>query len=137
MPLEFNEQVKLFLSQPGYNEMYSDHIAFNDKGEVTASRCLVYMDNVDWYNLKNQIDALNEQRDLSGSQPINQGHSEWRFFMYFYAYDLWELYRVSVLNFRKPPPLVLLLSRASLSFWCPTGLMRWWFSPALLSYTLT
>lgn len=90
-PANFDDQVKLFLSDPGYSDMYSDHIAFNDNGEITASRCRVYMDNVDWYHVKDQIDALKEQRALSRSQPINKGISEWRFFMYFEMFDIWEL----------------------------------------------
>lgn len=46
--LSFEARLDLFLAQPAYYEVYNDHIVRNEQGEITASRVLIYMDNVDW-----------------------------------------------------------------------------------------
>ena len=81
--LEFNEQVDLFLSDHTYREMYDQHIVRDGNGTITASRCLIFMDNIDWDIVKEQINALEDQRSVTARQPINQGRSDWAFFTYF------------------------------------------------------
>lgn len=81
--LEFDDQIDLFLSDPTYREMYGDHIVRDDNDTITASRCLIFMDNVDWDIVREQIDALEDQRGVTERQPINKGQRHWAFFTYF------------------------------------------------------
>lgn len=88
----FNEQINTFLSDPLYYELYHEHVVLNENGAVVASRCQIYMDNVDIYNVKNQVKALKDQERVSTSQPINQGAEELKFFTYGSDYDIWEFF---------------------------------------------
>ena len=54
------------------------------------------MDNFDWEDITQQMDALEDQRAVSARQQANQGHDDWRFFTYSENYDLWEFYVASV-----------------------------------------
>lgn len=99
--LSFEEQLDLFLEDPAYRETYFDHIVRNEAGAITASRCLIHMDGVDWDIVTQQIDALHDQRDVTKAQPINKGRSDWAFFTYFGGYDIWELYATSVVEIIK------------------------------------
>mmetsp|Transcript_13411 Transcript_13411/g.25486 ORF Transcript_13411/g.25486 Transcript_13411/m.25486 type:complete len:905 (-) Transcript_13411:455-3169(-) len=99
--LPFENILDLFLQQPAYNEMYKDQIVRYDNGTIRASRGWIYMDNVDWDIVTEQIDALNDQRAVTKRQPINRGRRDWAFFTYFGGYDIWELYRVSVIELIK------------------------------------
>ena len=101
--LSFEERIQLFLADSAYRETYIDHIVLNDDGEVTASRCLIFMDGVDWDIVTQQIDALHDQRDVTKRQQINHGRDadDWAFFTYFGGYDIWELYATSVVEIIK------------------------------------
>lgn len=81
--LPFENVLDLFLQQPAYHEMYNDHIVRYNNGTIKTSRCWIYMDNVDWDIVVEQIDALNDQREVTKRQPINRGRSDWAFFTYF------------------------------------------------------
>ncbi|GAX11662.1 hypothetical protein FisN_7Lh023 [Fistulifera solaris] len=94
--LTFSQQLELFLQDPVYRELYADHIVLDETGNIRESRCSINMDNVDIENVKEQIDALESQRDVTSSQPINQGSDDWFFFTYDGVYDIWEFYSVSV-----------------------------------------
>jgi len=93
--LDFNEQVGAFLSDPVYNELYSDHIVRDSSGAITASRCTIHMDNVDIEDVTEQIDTLKDQRAITEAQPINKGESDFLFFTYDGNYNIWEFYAVS------------------------------------------
>ena len=95
--LSFENQLVRFLEEPAYRETYQDHIV-HENGKISASRCLIFMDNVDWDIVTEQIDALHDQRDVTKAQPINKGRSHWAFFTYFGGYDIWELYATSVVE---------------------------------------
>lgn len=88
----FNEQISEFLSDPLYNELYHEHIVLDSSGMVVTSRCQIYMDNVDIYNVKNQVKALKDQEKVSTSQEVNQGVGELRFFTYDGNYDIWQFF---------------------------------------------
>ena len=88
----FNEQISTFLADPLYYELYHEHIVLDNSGTVLTSRCQIYMDNVDIYNVKNQVKALKDQEKVSTSQPINQGEDELKFFTYGGDYDIWEFF---------------------------------------------
>lgn len=94
--LPFNEKIALFLDDPVYKDMYDDDIIRDEDSNVIYSRCFINMDNFDWENIKEQMDALEDQRAVSARQPINKGHDDWRFFTYADNYDLWEFYIASI-----------------------------------------
>ena len=98
--LSFEEQLVKFLEEPAFRETYEDHIV-HENGKISASRCLIFMDNVDWDEVKQQIDALHDQRDVTKAQAINKGRDDWFFFTYFGGYDIWELYATSVVEIIK------------------------------------
>ena len=81
--LSFEKQLQIFLAEPAFHDIYVDNIVFNENGEVTASRCQMYMDNVDWDIVTEQIDALNDQREVTKQQRINKGSTDGPFFTYF------------------------------------------------------
>jgi Niemann-Pick C1 protein len=92
--LDFNAQIDAFLSHPVYSKLYSDHIVRDISGKVTSSRCIIYMDNVDIEDVKDQVHALQEQRAITEAEPINKGLSDYLFFTYDRTYNIWEFYEV-------------------------------------------
>jgi predicted RND superfamily exporter protein len=80
--LPFNQQLNLFLADPVYHELYDDQISRDVNGDIIASRCELSMDNVDFNDVKQQIDALENQRTVTASQDINQDKKDWPFFTY-------------------------------------------------------
>jgi predicted RND superfamily exporter protein len=93
--LSFSEQIATFLINPVYNELYGDDIVLDQQGAVTASRCVVNMDNVNLEDVKEQIDAYEDQNAVTEAQPINAGRSEWAFFTYDGNYNIWAFYAIS------------------------------------------
>lgn len=92
--LGFNDQVALFLEDPLWKSVYANDIARNEKGEVTASRVQVFMDNVDTDVVKDQIDALKNQEDTARAQRMNRGidGGDWPFFTFSDRYFIWEFF---------------------------------------------
>jgi Niemann-Pick C1 protein len=94
--LDFYDQVQAFLNDTVYSELYRDDIVTDRDGTITASRCRIDMDHIDLEDIKQQIDALEEQRKVTKMQPINQGQKDWAFFTFEGIYNIWEFYAVSV-----------------------------------------
>ena len=92
--LTFNEKVDAFLKVPLYNKLYDDHIVLDSKtGDIIDSRCEIYI-VADLGDAKAGVEALDNLRQVSSSQPINEGlsGSEWKMFTYQDMYNLWEFY---------------------------------------------
>lgn len=98
--LSFEEQIVQFLEEPAFRETYEDHIV-HENGKISASRCFIFMDNVDWDIVTEQIDAFEDQMDVTKAQPINRGSTNGAFFTYFGGYDIWSLYATSVVELVK------------------------------------
>jgi Niemann-Pick C1 protein len=79
--LPFTQQIDLFLADPVYHE-HNDDISRDVNGDIIASRCDIFMDNVDFNDVKQQIDALENQRAVTASQDINQDKKDWPFFTF-------------------------------------------------------
>lgn len=94
--MPFPRQIEKFLQDSVYRELYADDIVVDGTGNVIESRCSINMDNIDIEDVKQQIDALESQHDVSRSQPINMGKDDWSFFTYAEIYDIWQFYSVSV-----------------------------------------
>jgi Niemann-Pick C1 protein len=94
--LSFDEQVAAFLQIPSYGNIHREDIVFNEEGKITASRASIRMDNLDLDDVKEQIDAMEDQRDVSASQEINDGRSDWAFFTFHELNFIWDFYRAAV-----------------------------------------
>ena len=77
--LPFEKQIVLFLSEETY-EIHKENIVLGDSGVMLASRTLLAYDNHDYEDIKETIDALNMQEDISANQPVNKGRKDWAFF---------------------------------------------------------
>jgi Niemann-Pick C1 protein len=93
--MTFEEQVQLFLADPIQFDAHGEDIVLNADGVMTASRALIRLDNVDENDVLEVVDALELQRGISESQPINQGLDDWAFFLFSEDFYIWEFYRVS------------------------------------------
>jgi len=94
--LTFEQQLDKFLAEPVYFDLYSGDIVRDEDGKVTTSRVQLNFDNVDLEDVSEQIDVLDEERKVTGSQPVNKDQSTWKFFSYDQIYNIWSFYAVSV-----------------------------------------
>lgn len=94
--LTFYEQFDAFFNDPVYNSIYADHIVLDESGEIVESRTAVYMNNIGDGVVTELIDALEEQREVTLDQPINNDKSDWSFFTFSDQYLIWQFYSVAV-----------------------------------------
>uniref|UniRef100_A0A7S2YTK4 SSD domain-containing protein n=1 Tax=Entomoneis paludosa TaxID=265537 RepID=A0A7S2YTK4_9STRA len=92
----FEAQMDAFLSNDVYFDLYREKIDRDESGRVIMSRVALFMDKVNEKDVNEQVDVLMEQREISLSQPVNQGADEFAFFTYEDAYNIWEFYAVAV-----------------------------------------
>ena len=93
--LAFNDKLTAFLEDSVYHELYADAIVRSPNGDIVASRTQLIMDNVNAGDVVSQVGALEAQREVTSSQPINQGRKDWAFFTLEGAYFIWEFYAVA------------------------------------------
>lgn len=90
----FEEKMNFMLNMPGIREVYGDDIVLDEDGKVTASRCYIFIRNLDLLDIKDQINMLNDQREVTLNQPINQ-LSEFQDVPAFFSFDdlfyYWQL----------------------------------------------
>lgn len=94
--LTFNQKLDLALSDSRIKQVYGDDIVRDEDGNITASRCVVFLRNIDFDEVESQIKMLNDQRAVSAAQPANQGQDDWSMFTFHDLYFLWEFYSVAV-----------------------------------------
>ena len=95
--LTFNEKLRAALMNPTVREIYGSDIVINDEtGDIEASRCLLFLRNVDLTNVNDQIDMLMGQREVTLQQPTNQGLKDLNFFSFDTIFFYWELYAQAV-----------------------------------------
>lgn len=88
----FNDQLDLFLEDPTFQQLYKDDIIRDENGAITVSRCTsVFMSNVDLDDVRDQIGVLEDQRDVTKAQPLNENQSDWRLFTFDNIYNIWEV----------------------------------------------
>lgn len=88
----FSEQIAAFLSVPINYDLYHEDIVLGNDGNVIESRGYIFLDNVDFRDVDDQINALEEQRSVTKAQPINQGRGELAFFCYGNEFNVWEFF---------------------------------------------
>lgn len=93
--LTFEEQVAAFLDLPFYASLHGRDIARNEQGQVTASRILVRLDQVNSDDVKQQTDALDNQERVARKQAVNQGLAgkDWAFFSFDDTYFIWSFFK--------------------------------------------
>lgn len=95
--LTFAQQVRAALVHPTIHEIYGEDIVIDDNtGEITASRCLLFLRNLDLTVVEDQIDFLHGQREITQRQPMNQDVEEPKAFSFDSIYFYWELYAQAV-----------------------------------------
>lgn len=83
--LSFVKQLDMALKEPLFREVYGRDIIRDSEGNITASRCSLFISNLDMKNIHEQIALLEDQRMVTQAQPINQvpPHDQnWAFFSY-------------------------------------------------------
>lgn len=88
----FEETLSLVLSVPAIRDVYGEDIVRNEAGEITASKCYLYLRQFELEDVQGQVDLLHLQRDISISQPINQlpeHQDDWAFFAYSSFHGYW------------------------------------------------
>ncbi|CAB9506139.1 Pick C1-like protein 1 [Seminavis robusta] len=97
MDLPFNQKMSLALSNPTIREIYGEDIVVDEEtGDIIASRCLLFLRNLDLTIVKDQIAMLKGQRQVSREQPINSGLEDLKFFSFDPIFFYWELYAEAV-----------------------------------------
>lgn len=87
--LPFIDSLYLFL-QDSEHDFWED-LLFDATGQqLVASRTQVNMDNVNVNMLSTGLKALEEQREVTRAQPVNQGTDDWAFFTFDELFLLWE-----------------------------------------------
>ena len=97
--LTFSEKLEFALSGKIFREVYGQDIIRDDSGVVTASRCILFLKNLDLQSVEAQIEMLLDQRNVTKAQPINQTpehRAEWAFFSFEKMFFYWEAYAVAV-----------------------------------------
>ncbi|CAB9507719.1 Pick C1-like protein 1 [Seminavis robusta] len=96
--LTFIEQLNLALAQPTVREIYGQDIVRDESGNITASRCWLFLTDIDLDSVEAQIDLLHKQRAVGATQPANLGKPKggWSFFFFDEMLFYWEAYDVSV-----------------------------------------
>ena len=122
--LTFSEQLDLMLATPQINEVYGNDIAFNEAGEIESSRCYFSVNFLDLDVVNEQTDFLAEQRQLTASQPVNQGRADFAFFNFDPIYFLWVRTSQRMLRDRS----------YVLSFYCATSRATTPHFPSLFFY---
>jgi len=89
--LKFTDQLDSFLANSIFSQLYKNDIARAEDGSIITSRLSLYLDRVT-HEVTNQIDAFEDQRDVSASQPLNQNVEDWVFFTYESIYNIWQFY---------------------------------------------
>ncbi|CAB9513700.1 Pick C1 protein [Seminavis robusta] len=96
--LTFTEQLNLALNNPTLREVYGQDIIRDDDGNIVASRCWLFLTEIDLNEVEDQVDLLHDQRAVGAAQPINQDKAkgEWPFFFYDLSLFYWEAYDIAI-----------------------------------------
>ncbi|CAB9526307.1 Pick C1-like protein 1 [Seminavis robusta] len=92
-----NQVLDLVLAHPIGKLLYEPHIRRDpNTGNVIISRCKVTIENLDYSSVKDRVNLLNAQNEVTETHPINQGADEYRAFLYKDLFHLWEFFDVAI-----------------------------------------
>lgn len=96
--LAFFEDLDAFLNTEPYSSLYKNDVHRNDEKQVTASRVRFVYDNVNGFDIEQQIEVLAEQSRVAKKQPLNGGTDAGfgPVFSFDEIYYAWELYTAIV-----------------------------------------
>ncbi|CAB9518966.1 Protein patched homolog 1 [Seminavis robusta] len=100
----FNERLDFLMTSKAiearlFREVYGQDIVFDEDGNIKASRCYLFLQNLDLKSVTAQMDMLLDQRNVTQRQPLNQlpEHSEeWAMFNFETLFFYWEAFVVAV-----------------------------------------
>ena len=87
--LPFDEQIDFFRIDSDFNEAIDKFVQFADDGSINISTCRISV-SVAFDSVEQQIASLQQQRDATARQPINNGSVDGAFFSYEENFQLWE-----------------------------------------------
>lgn len=89
--MTFNQQIVAALEIPAIKEIFSHDIVLdNITGEIIASRCWIYVNNLDINDVNDQLNFYDDQSKVTEAQPINRGKwNEQSFFNFEYIHFVW------------------------------------------------
>jgi Niemann-Pick C1 protein len=95
--IDFEKQMDRFLADPVYSSLYKDDMVRDaTTGRVTTTRTKMFFDGVNSHDMLHQMKVLLDEHKVTGTQPINQGSDDWKFFTHCDKYFSWEFYSVAV-----------------------------------------
>lgn len=97
--MTFSEKLDFAMKDKVFREVYGANIVRDEHGNITASRCFLFLKNLDLENVHAQVDMLFDQREVTMAQPINnmpQHADEWAMFSFNDLFFYWEAYAVAV-----------------------------------------
>lgn len=97
--MTFNQKLEFALNDKVFREVYGNDIVRDEDGNITASRCFLFLKNLDLESVQAQIDMLFDQREVTEAQPINQleeHQDDWAMFSFNDLFLYWEAYAVAV-----------------------------------------
>ena len=99
--MTFNDQVNFALSIPQLSQVYGQDIVRDPaSGNITASRTFLYLREIDMFDINNQLEMLDDQREITMAQTMNKHENrvngELSFFSFDDMYFFWEIYSTVV-----------------------------------------
>lgn len=91
----FTEQLDELLSDPAIGDAFSDDIIRRQDGNITASRCQIFVTDLNMDSVQAQIDFLQQQDKVTIDQPVNQGGKRWAFFTYDPLYNIFAFFEAA------------------------------------------
>ena len=91
--MTFLEKLNFALTDKTVREVYGQDIVRDESGNITASRCTLFLRDLDLQSVPDQIEMLLDQREVTAAQPMNnlQEHkNDWAFFCFDKLFFFWE-----------------------------------------------
>lgn len=93
----FNLQLQIALQDPIVRELYGQDIIIDEEsGNITGSRCWMFLSELDLNSIEAQLDMLHDQREVTEIQPLNQDVDRWSMFFFDQLLFYWEAYDVAI-----------------------------------------
>lgn len=97
--LDFTAKLNFALNDPIVRELYGQDIIIDEEsGNITGSRCWLFLSELDLNSIEAQLEMLHDQRAVGSVQPLNVGKFEgdWNMFFFDQLLFYWEAYDVAI-----------------------------------------
>ncbi|CAB9506138.1 Pick C1-like protein 1 [Seminavis robusta] len=89
----FTTQLAAAMQDPVIREVYGSDIVRDEDGNITASRCWIFLSGLDLNSVDAQLQVLHDQREVGARQPLNKANPDnWRMFLFDSIMLYWEAY---------------------------------------------